>query len=61
MVLVQNEINNVKYVINKAADKGLEVCFNPAPMDKDVLSYPLGRVSWLFVNETEAEMLCGTF
>jgi len=60
MVLVQNEINSVADIISSAADKGLQVCFNPAPMDKEVLGYPLGRVSLFFVNETEAEALCGT-
>jgi len=58
-VLLQNEINNIKYIMTKAADRGMQVCFNPAPMNKEVLGYPLGRVGWFFVNETEAEMLCG--
>jgi ribokinase len=59
-VLLQNEINNGPHIMKQASTKGLNVAFNPAPMDNDVLGYPLDCVSLFIVNETEAEALCGS-
>jgi ribokinase len=59
MLLVQNEVNDVATIIPAAADRGLSVCLNPAPMSADVKDWPLDKVSLLIVNETEGEALCG--
>lgn len=59
VVLLQNETNLVGEIMEKAAARGLRVAFNAAPMDGKVLSYPLDKVDWLFVNETEGEALTG--
>ncbi len=56
-LLLQNEINNVDYLIEQGHKKGLIVCLNPAPMGKEILSYPLELVDVLIVNETEAKAL----
>lgn len=58
-LLVQNEINNVPYIIEKAYEIGMKVVFNPAPMDETVKGYPLDKVSTLVVNSTEGRMLSG--
>ncbi|MBD3391534.1 MAG: ribokinase [Chitinivibrionales bacterium] len=58
-LLVQNETSAVEHAICAAANRGLTVCFNPAPMDARVAGYPLDRVSLFVVNETEGEALCG--
>ena len=59
VVLLQNEINLIPYIMRRAFEKGMRVAFNAAPMDKNVLSNPLDTVSWLIVNETEGEFLTG--
>jgi ribokinase len=59
IILLQNEISNVGYLISQAADIGLEVVFNPAPMSSDVLTYALEDVSMLILNENEGQMLSG--
>ncbi len=58
-LLVQNEVNAVPQIIRSAKAKGLTIVFNPAPMNPQVLSYPLGLVGILVVNETEARSLAG--
>lgn len=58
-VLLQNETNLVGTIIQKAADRGMQVAFNAAPMDAGVRDYPLERVRWLLVNETEGAALSG--
>ncbi len=40
-VMLQNEINQLDYIIRQAHDKGMRICFNPAPFDDSVLSLPL--------------------
>jgi len=59
MLLLQNEINDVSYLIAAAAARGLTVCLNPAPFGPQVRAYPLESVDWLIVNETEATGLAG--
>lgn len=59
VLLLQNEVNDVPAMITAAADRGMSVCLNPAPMRGDVKDWPLDRVSLLIVNETEGEALCG--
>ncbi len=56
-LLLQNEINLVEYLIEEGHKRDLIVCLNPAPMGKEVLSYPLHLVDCLIVNETEAKAL----
>ena len=58
-LLIQNEVNAVPQIIQSAKAKGLTIVFNPAPMNPQVLNYPLELVDILIVNETEAHSLTG--
>lgn len=58
-LFLQNEINNVDRIIAAASKKGMEIVFNPSPFGSEILSYPLDRISWFVVNETEAQELTG--
>ena len=57
ILLLQNEINKIPEIIEKAKNKGMKIFFNPAPMTKEVLNYPLNLVDYLIVNENEAKKL----
>ncbi|GFI61737.1 bifunctional ribokinase/ribose-5-phosphate isomerase A [Clostridiales bacterium] len=59
LVLLQNETNLVGYIIEKAAEKGLQVALNAAPMNEKVLGYPLEKLTWLIVNEVEGKQIAG--
>ena len=54
ILLLQNEINELPYLISKGREQGLKICFNPAPFDEAVLDYPLDQVDLFILNETEA-------
>lgn len=56
-LILQNEINNVDYLIKIASEKGLIVFFNPSPFTEEIFSYPLSLVDYFFVNETESRLL----
>ena len=58
-VLMQNELFNTPLMMRKAAEKGLTIIFNPSPVSREMLSYPLETVSWFLLNEIEGEALTG--
>lgn len=57
IVVLQNEINNVPYIIERCYEKEMKIFFNAAPYDKTVQNYPIEKVTWLVVNETEGAAL----
>ena len=59
ILLLQNEINMMAELMTAAADAGMRLAMNPAPMGAEVKNYPLDRLSWLVVNEIEGRELAG--
>lgn len=57
LLVLQNEINRIPYLIKEAKRRGLTVAFTPAPMTDDVHDYPLGETDYILLNETEAGAL----
>ena len=57
IVVLQNEINNVPYIIERCYEKEMRSFFNAAPYDIAVKNYPIEKVTWLVVNETEGAAL----
>ena len=55
-VLLQNEINNVSQIIEKASAKGLKIALNPSPF-AGVKDMPLDKVDRFIMNEYEASEL----
>jgi len=53
VLLLQNEISNLGYILEIASSKGLSIVFNPSPFEKEVLSLDLDHVSLFVVNEIE--------
>lgn len=60
ILLLQNEISELSYIIKQSKTRDLRICFNPAPFSPQVLDYPLEQVDILVVNETEGMGLAGT-
>ena len=59
ILLIQNEISNLSYLIDKASEKGLKIVFNTAPMNEKVFAYPLDKIDIFVVNEIEGAGLAG--
>ena len=59
ILLLQNEINGLDHIIRRAAQKGLRILFNPAPMEAAVKKLPLELLDTLIVNEGEGKALAG--
>ena len=56
-LLVQNEINNVPYIIEKASQAGMRIFYNPSPFNKEVLNVSLENIETIIVNEYELLMI----
>lgn len=59
VIVLQNEISSVPYIIEKAYEKKLFIVLNPSPITDDILSYPIEKVSLLILNEVEGKALTG--
>lgn len=59
VLLLQNEINNLEYIINKAHSRGMKIALNPSPVDEQLTILPLDKINWLILNEVEGNQLTG--
>lgn len=59
VLVLQNEISNLHYLIEAAGKKGMVIVLNPSPMTPEILTLPLQYVSYFLLNEVEAQDLCG--
>ena len=57
ILVLQNEINNIEEIIDKAYKKGMKIFFNPAPFSKKILNYPLNKVHTIIFNQSEGNGL----
>lgn len=57
-LVLQNEINDVDYIMKKAHERGMIIFLNPSPYNKDVGSLPLEYADCFLLNEIEAEDIC---
>ncbi len=59
-LLLQNEINQMPYIIQRASERGMRIIFNPAPFAPEVLTYNLDKISLFILNEVEGEQMTGS-
>ncbi len=52
-ILLQNEINNLEYIIDKAYEKGMFIILNPSPMNDIIHKLDLSKLSCIILNEVE--------
>lgn len=58
-LLLQNEINGLEQLMEKAAEKGIRIAFNPSPIDGKISQLPLEKVEFFLLNEIEGAALGG--
>lgn len=59
MLILQNEISCVDYLIKSAHSLGITVVLNPSPITDELLKYPLDQVDWFIMNEIEGKAITG--
>lgn len=60
VLLLQNEVANVAYSMERAEEQGMKVVFNASPITPEISDYPLELVDVFVVNEVEARALAET-
>lgn len=58
-IVLQNEINELDYIVKCASEKGMKIVLNPSPMNEKIQSLPLEYVNCFMVNEIEALQILG--
>lgn len=59
IALLQNETNNIPYIMEQASAHGMKVAWNPSPIPENLSMFPLEKVDYLIVNEIEGAALAG--
>ena len=57
IILLQNEISNIDYIMRRAFDLNIPVALNLAPVTLEALDYDLSKLTYLIINETEGNAL----
>lgn len=60
IVLLQNEISNVKYIIEKAYEKHMCIILNPSPFNEKLKEIDFNNLTYIILNEVEANAISGS-
>ncbi len=58
-ILLQNEVNHLDYIIEKAYERGIQIVLNPSPLDAYLDTCDLRKVTYFMMNEIEGEEITG--
>ena len=59
ILLLQNEISNIDYIVKKACEKGMCIILNPSPFNEKIGKIDLNMLSYIILNEVEAKAVSG--
>lgn len=59
LLLLQNEVSELSYLIDGASRRGMKIYLNPSPVTEELLGMPLDKVDCFILNEIEAADICG--
>lgn len=58
-ILLQNEINNIDYIIERAHKMGMNIVFNPSPYNETIKKIDFNVLSYIILNEVEGKCISG--
>lgn len=53
IVVLQNEISNVGYAVDRAFEKQMTIVFNPSPINEKIKEVDFGKLGYVILNEIE--------
>jgi len=59
IILLQNEISNVDYIVEKAYQKQMCIILNPSPFNKKLDKIDFNKLTYIILNEVEAKAISG--
>ena len=57
ILILQNEISNIDYIIEVAKAKQMKIYLNPSPINENLNKYNMQAIDGIFVNEHEGAYL----
>lgn len=57
MIILQNEINMIDYIMDRAYEKSMIIVLNPSPLDDKLFACDLEKVSVFIMNEVEGSAI----
>jgi len=59
ILLLQNEVNLLPYIVDKAYEKGMQIALNPSPYNEKLDAVDMRKISIFLLNEVEGFQLTG--
>ena len=59
IILLQNEISNVDYIVEKAYQKNMCIILNPSPFNERIGKIDFNKLTYIILNEVEAKAIAG--
>ena len=59
IILLQNEISNIDYIVEKAYQKQMCIILNPSPFNEKLDKIDFNKLTYIILNEVEAKAISG--
>ena len=59
ILLLQNEVNQLPYIIDKAYEKGMQIALNPSPFNEKLNAVDMKKISIFLLKEVEGGQITG--
>ncbi len=59
ILVLQNEVNLLDYIVDRAYEIGMQIFLNPSPFDSGLDCVDLNKISVFLINEVEGEQMTG--
>lgn len=59
ILILQNEISCLEYIIDEAFKKQMRIALNPSPIDESLSKLDLNKIEWIILNEIEGAIISG--
>lgn len=59
VLLLQNEVNMIPYIVDKAYDKGMLIALNPSPFNDSLKEVDMSKIGIFLLNEVEGGQITG--
>ena len=59
ILLLQNEVNALPYIVDKAHEKGMTIALNPSPFNDKLKAVDMGKIGIFLLNEVEGGQITG--
>ena len=59
VLLLQNEVNMLHYIVDKAHEKGMLIALNPSPFNEKLDKVDMGKIGIFLLNEVEGGQITG--